>query len=63
MAERIPYVQAYGNITKALGKIREAQTPARFTQDFLETKLAMRGGSARPVIPFGPPGPCSSVWS
>jgi hypothetical protein len=52
MAENVPYVQAYGNITKALEKIRQAQTPPRFTQDFLETKLAMKGGSARPVIPF-----------
>jgi hypothetical protein len=52
MAEKIPYVQAYGNITKALERIRQAQTPPRFTQDFLETKLNMSGGSARPVIPF-----------
>lgn len=52
MAESIPYVQAYGNITKALERIRQAQTPPRFTQDFLETKLSLTGGSARPVIPF-----------
>jgi hypothetical protein len=53
MAEQLlPYVTAYGNITKALQKIQEAQTPARFTQDFLATKLALKGGSARPVIPF-----------
>ena len=52
MAETIPYVQAYGNITKALDRIRQAQTPPRFTQDFLETKLSLTGGSARPVIPF-----------
>jgi hypothetical protein len=52
MAESIPYVQAYGNLTKALERIRDAQTPPRFTQDFLETKLNLKGGSARPVIPF-----------
>jgi hypothetical protein len=52
MAETVPYVQAYGNITKALERIRQAQTPPRFTQDFLETKLNLSGGSARPVIPF-----------
>lgn len=52
MADSVPYVQAYGNITKALERIRQAQTPPRFTQDFLETKLDMSGGSARPVIPF-----------
>lgn len=52
MADSVPYVQAYGNITKALERIRQAQTPPRFTQDFLETKLNLSGGSARPVIPF-----------
>jgi len=45
-------VQAYGNITKALQKIQSASTPDRFTHDFLDTKLGMSGGSARPVIPF-----------
>jgi len=53
MAEKtVPYVQAYGNITKALQKIQAASTPDRFTQDFLATKLDMKGGSAKPVIPF-----------
>jgi Family of unknown function (DUF5343) len=50
--EKVPYVTAYGNIDKALERIRPAQTPARFTQDFLATKLNLKGGSARPVIPF-----------
>jgi hypothetical protein len=45
-------MQAYGNITRALNKIREASTPERFTQDFLSTKLGLSGGGARPVIPF-----------
>lgn len=48
----IPYVTAYGNITKTLQAIQKAQTPDRFTQDFLATKLAIKSGSARPVIPF-----------
>jgi len=43
---------AYGNITKALAGIANASTPERFTQDFLSTKLGLKGGSARPVIPF-----------
>jgi Family of unknown function (DUF5343) len=49
---QVPYVTGYGNITKALQKIQTAKTPPRFTQDFLATKLALKGGSARPVIPF-----------
>jgi hypothetical protein len=50
--EQLPYVTAYGNITKALDKIIEAQTPDRFTQDYLATTLGMTGGGARPVIPY-----------
>jgi hypothetical protein len=49
---KVPYLNAYGVITKTLDKIVQAATPARFTQDFLATKLAIKGGSAKPVIPF-----------
>jgi len=52
MATSLPYLNAHGNITKALNQIKTAQTPPRFTQDFLETKLNLTGGGARPVIPF-----------
>jgi len=52
MAEYPPYMPAYGNISKALKKIQEAATPARFTQDFLATKLGLKGGSPKPLIPF-----------
>jgi hypothetical protein len=49
---KVPYVPGYGNITKALQGIKTAQTPDRFTLDFLSTKLSLKSGSARPVIPF-----------
>lgn len=52
MAETLPYVPNYGVITKALQKIKSAPAPERFTQDFLSTKLGLKGGSARAVIPF-----------
>lgn len=52
MATKLPYVTAYGNITKALEKLQTAATPPRFTQDFLATKLSLKGGSPKPVIPF-----------
>ncbi|MGQ0551819.1 MAG: DUF5343 domain-containing protein [Planctomycetota bacterium] len=52
MAEQLPYVPSYGLIAKAFGKIKSAATPSRFTQDFLATKLAMTGGSARSLVPF-----------
>lgn len=41
-----------GTVKTILDKIVEAKTPDRFTQDFLETKLGAKGGSARPVIPL-----------
>jgi hypothetical protein len=49
---KVPYLMAYGNITKTLDKIKTAQVPPRFSQDFLATKLNLTGGGARPVIPF-----------
>jgi hypothetical protein len=48
----VPYLTAYRNISKTLDRIRQAQVPPRFSQDFLETTLDLSGGSARPVIPF-----------
>jgi hypothetical protein len=52
VSAKVPYLQAYGNITKALDRIAKASIPPKFNQDFLSTTLDMKGGSARPVIPF-----------
>lgn len=52
MADNPPYMNAYGLIPKILGRIQEAQTPPRFTQDFLGTNLGFTGGSANAFIPF-----------
>lgn len=49
---KVPYLQAYGNIKRALDKITTAAVPPRFTQDFLATTLNLPGGGARPVIPY-----------
>ncbi|MNJ61141.1 hypothetical protein D3C77_569140 [compost metagenome] len=35
-----------------LEKIKSASVPERFTQDFVSTKLAMKGGTAAACIPF-----------
>jgi hypothetical protein len=51
-ADNPPYMNAYGNITKILDKIRAAQTPDRFTTDYLGTVLGFTGGGARPFIPL-----------
>lgn len=49
---KAPYLHGYGYIPKALEKIKTAQTPDRFTQDFLATKLGLKGGSPKPIIPY-----------
>jgi uncharacterized protein DUF5343 len=50
--DSLPYINAPSYITKVLQKIKDAETPPRFSQDFLATTLQMPGGSPRPVIPF-----------
>lgn len=50
MADYPPYMNAYGNVAKILNKIKDAKTPDRFSQDYLETVLGFSGGSARPFI-------------
>lgn len=48
----IAYIANYGVISRTLEKIIQASVPERFTQDFLATKLAVKGGTAKAVIPF-----------
>jgi hypothetical protein len=52
MAENLPYSTSVGTLEKVLDKIKTASAPERFTQDFVGTKLAMKGGTARACIPF-----------
>jgi hypothetical protein len=52
MAEHPPYMNAYGSIAKVLSKIIEAKRPDRFTQDYLDTVLALPSSSIRPIIPL-----------
>lgn len=52
MADYPPYMNAYGNVTKILNKIKEAKTPERFSQDYLDAVLGFKGGSATPFIPL-----------
>jgi len=47
-----PFMNAYGQVTKILEKMIQAQQPERFTLDFLNTKLGFDSGSARPIIPL-----------
>ena len=52
MAENFPYNNSVGTLEKILEKIKTASVPERFTQDFLNTKLSMKGGTANTCIPF-----------
>jgi len=48
----LPYVQATGTLESMLEKIKSASVPEKFSQDFVSTKLLLKGGSARAIIPF-----------
>lgn len=48
----LPYAQGTSTLEKMLDKIKTASVPERFSADFVSTKLSMKGGSARSIIPF-----------
>lgn len=52
MAENLPYSTSVGTLENMLEKIKTASVPERFTQDFVSTKLTMKGGTAASCIPF-----------
>jgi hypothetical protein len=52
MPDYPPYMNAPGTLTRALQQIKAAATPDRFTYDYMENTLGLKGGSARPVVPF-----------
>jgi hypothetical protein len=52
MADTLPYLAAPGSISKCLEKISNAATPEKVTGDFVNTKLAIKGGSGRALVPF-----------
>ena len=52
MSTKLPYVVQPGSIAKIFEKVREAQTPERFTGDFLSTKLGFRGGNYKQFVPL-----------
>lgn len=47
-----PYVNAYGNLTKLLEKIKTASVPSKVTRDYLSTVLGLKSSSYHPMIPF-----------
>ena len=54
MAERKfpPYLNAHNGIASLFPKIREAQVPTKFTNDFLASVLGLKSSSHRALIPL-----------
>jgi len=48
----LPYLASPGSVKTALEKIRIAATPDRVPQDFINTKLQIKGGTGSALIPF-----------
>lgn len=48
----LPYAQRTSTLEKMLEKIKTASVPVKFTYDFVSTKLMMKGGAGRSVIPI-----------
>ena len=52
MPSLLPYLASPGSIKTALDKVRSAAVPERVTQDFVQTKLAIKGGTGAAIPPF-----------
>jgi Family of unknown function (DUF5343) len=52
MAVTLPYLASPGSIKIGLEKIKAAATPDRVTQDFVQTKLNIKGGTGAALIPY-----------
>lgn len=50
--ENLPYAQQAGTLENMLAQIKIASVPESFSQDFVSTKLRMKGGTPRSIIPF-----------
>ncbi|MDP3744537.1 MAG: DUF5343 domain-containing protein [Methylotenera sp.] len=48
----LPYAQITNTLEAMLNKIKTASVPEKFSQDFVSSKLMMKGGNGRAVIPF-----------
>lgn len=52
MSAKLPYVTSATSIKNALERIRAAATPPRFTTDFVNTVLQIKGGTGNTIAPF-----------
>jgi hypothetical protein len=49
---KLPYLASPGTLKNGLERIRSAATPDRVTQDFISTKLQIKGGSGFALLPY-----------
>ena len=52
MTLNIPYLASPGSIVKALERIKEIPTPDKVSQDFVKTKIGIKGGTGNSVYSF-----------
>jgi uncharacterized protein DUF5343 len=52
MPTQLPYLASPGSIKSGLERIKSAATPDRVTGDFITTKLQIRGGTGKALVPF-----------
>lgn len=52
MATSLPYLSSNKNIETLFGAILSAKVPERFTQDFLQNTIGLKGSNDRQVIPL-----------
>lgn len=52
MSHNLPYLTSQKRIKTCLNKIKEASTPEKFNEKFLNEKFDMKGGTARSLPPF-----------
>lgn len=51
-ATSLPYLVSPGSLKTALEKIRSAAKPERISGDFINTKLQIKGGTGRALVPY-----------
>lgn len=52
MSAKLPYLSSPGTLTTALTRLKAAATPSKVTHDFVQTKLQIKGGAGRAIVPF-----------
>ena len=52
MPTQLPYLASPGSIKTGLERIKSAATPDRVTGDFITTKLQIKGGTGKALVPF-----------